>query len=52
MSTSLQQVTGQEYKYGFTTDIESDSVAAGLDENVIRFISDKKGEPDWLPQKC
>ncbi len=48
MSTSLQQVTGQEYKYGFTTDIESDSVPPGLDEDVIRFISAKKGEPDWL----
>jgi Fe-S cluster assembly protein SufB len=48
MSTSLQQVTGQEYKYGFVTDIESDSVAAGLNEDVIRFISDKKGEPEWL----
>jgi len=48
MSTSLQQVTSEEYKYGFVTDIESDSVAAGLNEDVIRFISDKKGEPDWL----
>jgi len=50
MSTSLQQVTGGEYKYGFITDIESDSVAPGLNEDVIRFISDKKGEPDWLLQ--
>jgi Fe-S cluster assembly protein SufB len=48
MSTSLQQVTGQEYKYGFVTDIESDSVAAGLNEDVIHFISNKKGEPEWL----
>ena len=48
MNTSLQQVTGQEYKYGFVTDIESDSVAPGLNEDVIRFISDKKGEPAWL----
>ena len=48
MNTSLQQVTGQEYKYGFVTDIETDSVAAGLNEDVIRFISDKKGEPEWL----
>jgi len=48
MSTSLQQVTSQEYKYGFVTDIESDSVAAGLNEDVIRFISAKKGEPEWL----
>ena len=48
MSTSLQQVTSEEYKYGFVTDIESDSVAAGLNEDVIKFISAKKGEPDWL----
>ena len=48
MSTSLQQVTSEEYKYGFVTDIESDSVAAGLNEDVIRFISEKKGEPEWL----
>jgi Fe-S cluster assembly protein SufB len=48
MSTSLQQVTSEEYKYGFVTDIESDSVAPGLNEDVIRFISAKKGEPEWL----
>jgi len=48
MSTSLQQVTSEEYKYGFVTDIEADSVAAGLNEEVIRFISAKKGEPEWL----
>ncbi|HLO67089.1 MAG TPA: Fe-S cluster assembly protein SufB [Holophaga sp.] len=48
MGTSLQQVTGQEYKYGFVTDIESDSVAPGLNEDVIRLISAKKGEPDWM----
>jgi len=48
MSQSLQAVTGQEYKYGFVTDIESDSVAAGLSEDTIRFISLKKGEPEWL----
>jgi Fe-S cluster assembly protein SufB len=48
MSTSLQQVTSQEYKYGFVTDIESDSVPPGLDEDVIRLISARKGEPDWL----
>lgn len=48
MSTSLQQVTSEEYKYGFVTDIESDSVAAGLNEDTIKFISGKKGEPEWL----
>ena len=48
MSTSFSGVTSQEYKYGFVTDIDADSVAPGLSEEVIRFISAKKGEPDWL----
>ncbi len=48
MSASLTAVTSQEYKYGFVTDIESDSVAAGLSEEVIRFISAKKEEPEWM----
>ena len=48
MATSLSQLTGQEYKYGFRTDIESDSVAPGLSEDIIRFISAKKGEPEWM----
>ena len=48
MSSSLQQVTSQEYKYGFVTDIESESVPPGLSEDTIRHISLKKGEPEWL----
>ncbi len=48
MSSSLQHVTSQEYKYGFVTDIESDSAPPGLSEDIIRFISAKKDEPDWL----
>jgi len=48
MATSLSQLTGQEYKYGFRTDIESDSAPAGLSEEIIRFISAKKGEPEWM----
>ncbi|HJU82844.1 MAG TPA: Fe-S cluster assembly protein SufB, partial [Holophagaceae bacterium] len=48
MNTSLTAVTSQEYKYGFVTDIEADSVAPGLSEEVIRFISAKKQEPEWL----
>src|SRR5664279_1633670 len=48
MSTTLNVVTSQEYKYGFVTDIEADSVAPGLNEDVIRFISAKKGEPEWM----
>ncbi len=48
MSTSFTGVPSQDYKYGFVTDIESDSLAAGLSEEVIRLLSAKKGEPDWL----
>ena len=44
----LNEVTGTEYKYGFTTDIESDKIPAGLNEDVIRMISAKKNEPQWL----
>ncbi len=38
----------QEYKYGFVTPIEEDTVPAGLNEDIIRLISQKKGEPDWM----
>lgn len=38
----------KEYSAGFVSDIESDTLAPGLDEDVIRFISGKKGEPEWL----
>lgn len=38
----------QEYKFGFTSDIESDTIAKGLSEDVIRLISSKKDEPQWL----
>ncbi len=38
----------QEYKYGFVTDIEQETVPPGLNEDVIRLISAKKGEPEWL----
>ena len=45
---TLDALTSQEYRYGFVTDIEADTVAAGLDEDVIRLISAKKAEPEWL----
>ncbi|MDX9758451.1 MAG: Fe-S cluster assembly protein SufB [Bacteroidota bacterium] len=44
----LQDLTGGEYKYGFVTDIEADTVPKGLSEDVIRLISHKKNEPEWL----
>ena len=44
----IGDVTGSEYKYGFVTDVETDRIPVGLSEEVIRLISHKKGEPDWL----
>jgi len=38
----------EQYKYGFVTDIESDMAPKGLSEDIVRFISAKKGEPDWM----
>ena len=46
----IQDITGSEYKYGFTTDVQTDIIGKGLNEDVIRTISAKKGEPDWLLQ--
>jgi Fe-S cluster assembly protein SufB len=45
---TVRSVTGEGYKYGFVTDIESDSLPPGLDEDTVRFISAKKEEPQWL----
>lgn len=44
----LEEVTGSEYKYGFYTNIESDKAPNGLNEDIIRFISAKKNEPEWM----
>lgn len=44
----LEQLANQEYKYGFVSDIEADSVPKGLNEDVIRLISEKKNEPEFL----
>jgi Fe-S cluster assembly protein SufB len=46
--STLQQWQSQEYKYGFYTDIEADSAPPGLNEGIVRLISAKKQEPDWL----
>ena len=45
---TIEKVTSQEYQYGFVTDIEQDTIPPGLNEDVIRLISNKKNEPDWL----
>ena len=44
----LDEVTSSEYKYGFETNIESEDAPKGLNEDIIRFISAKKEEPEWL----
>jgi len=44
----LQEVADSEYQYGWVTPIEADTAPKGLNEDTVRFISSKKGEPDWL----
>ncbi|WEK37218.1 MAG: Fe-S cluster assembly protein SufB [Candidatus Pseudobacter hemicellulosilyticus] len=51
MSTDLdilKDVSSEEYKYGFTTDIEMEIAPKGLNEDIVRFISQKKNEPEWM----
>ncbi|MBD3880524.1 Fe-S cluster assembly protein SufB [Phormidium tenue FACHB-886] len=48
MTTSVKTLINQPYKYGFVTDIESDTLPPGLNEDVIRLISAKKNEPDFM----
>ncbi len=48
MEEIIKDITSQDYKYGFTTDVATDIIPTGLNEDVIRLISAKKGEPDWL----
>jgi len=51
MSTStdtIEELVKSEYKFGFYTDIETESAPPGLNEDIIRFISHKKNEPEWL----
>ncbi|MDE5662285.1 MAG: Fe-S cluster assembly protein SufB, partial [Muribaculaceae bacterium] len=45
---TLSKATSGEYKYGFSSDIDTDIIPAGLNEDVVRLISQKKGEPEWL----
>ena len=47
-NTIIDEAISQDYKYGFVTDIEQETIPPGLNEDVIRIISAKKGEPDWL----
>src|SRR5262245_8906491 len=46
--TEIEELAKKEYRWGFTTPIEADSAPPGLNEDIIRFISAKKEEPQWL----
>ena len=48
MSQQIEALTSQPYKYGFTTDIESEEFQKGLSEDVVRMISAKKNEPEFM----
>jgi Fe-S cluster assembly protein SufB len=48
MSASMQAIAEQKYKYGFTTDIEMEEFPRGLSEDIVRRISAKKSEPEWM----
>ena len=47
-TNTIEQLANKEYKYGFVTEIESDSAPRGLSEEIVRFISERKKEPSWL----
>ena len=44
----VREVAEKKYQYGFTTDVHTEVIEKGLSEDVVRLISQKKGEPDWL----
>ena len=44
----VRRIDVDQYKYGFVTDIESDKAPKGLSEDIVRFISAKKNEPEWM----
>ena len=44
----IRQTVEKQYEYGFTTDVHTDIIGKGLNEDVVRLISQKKGEPEWL----
>lgn len=48
MTTEVEDQSGDKYKFGFVTDVETEKAPKGLNEEVIRFISAKKKEPDWM----
>ena len=47
----IENIEKQEYKYGFTSDIETETIPRGLNEEVVRLISTKKGDPEWMTER-
>ena len=47
-NTDLKNIMTEPYKYGFETNVDADTTPKGLSEDIIRFISAKKNEPEWL----
>ena len=48
--STIDQIVSQPYKYGFATEIEKERIPVGLDENTVRLLSSKKGEPEFMRQ--
>ena len=44
----VRRIAEKKYEFGFTTDVHTEVIPVGLNEDVVRLISQKKGEPDWL----
>ncbi len=47
---ALESMIGEEYKYGFSTDVEYEDFPKGINEDVVRLISEKKDEPEWMTE--
>src|SRR6516162_3454144 len=47
-TSTIEELANREYKHGFVTDIEADALPRGLSEEIVRAISSRKNEPDWL----
>ena len=47
----IDELEKSDYKYGFVTDIDTDVIESGLSEDVVRRISEKKGEPEWMLER-
>ena len=48
MSTAIESLVNREYRYGFVTEVEADTIPRGLNEDIVRAIAAKKDEPEWM----